>query len=733
MGKKESKRVLVKTSNFKFAKNVFNAKWSPDFTMIAVAASEGMIYIFDTVNHRILLEIPCHESDILDVAWSPDGKLLYSVSYDESISLWDALSGKFIDEKENAHLREIYTVAVSPDGNMIATGSGDKIISIWDSKLKKISELKGHKSEINKVIWSKDNLLISCEDGKNVFVWEFGKKKPKLIYKRHKDFVKDIYRLNESKIYTASYDGTIHLWSLEKGELETKIDIGDSIERISYNPNNNTIAVGTVRGDVYIVDNSGKIIIELPSHDCGIVALAWDNKGQRLFSISSDGELRIHQISQLAYKTGKIEIGESEYESLILKSVKPIEPIEKLPSKKKLEELPVDQLIASASEHASRAEEAFKAHDYETAKRLWETSKTYLELVMKMEKKKSPLWTKAKDRIEILNMNLRLLEFAKFYEPAMMNYESAMNLLSSDDLTLIDYETILSSLKTAKEQFKKAESVAKKQKMKDRVAECKEKVREISDKESELKEIIKKLEKTEQITEIKRELSIVLDKCKSDFKHRSFEALPESLEKARGLLYSLRDVDKDSQEFVEKELESLNDMEKQMEYILDQQRIEDEVKSLSDLETSMKRYFKESNFDKTIGAAENLKNLSESLKIECSSFGLERLISILDKYISESESILEKVREMQELSEFQERVNETIRKYNSSFEIKDFHKRINSIKNVLKEIESLIDEGSSKGYDTSELKEVLKTGSKKVEELESKIDKSLDKIKPIDI
>ncbi len=732
MGKKESKRILVKTSSFRFKNSTSNAKWSPDFTLIAVAAANGMIYIFDTVNSRVLLEIPCHESNILDVTWSPDGKTLYAVSYDESISVWNALSGKFIDEKENAHLREIYSVDVSPDGSKIATAGGDKRVSIWNTKLEKMYDLKGHKSEVNKVIWISNSTLISCEDGKNVILWEIPKKKPKLVYKKHKDFVKDLY-VRDKQVFSASYDGTIHLWDIETGDTLKKIDVNKPIERIAYNPKNDTISVGTVSGELFIIDSDGKILLELQNHNNAICALAWDDKGQRLFSLSADGEIRLHQISQLAYKTGKVEIGESEYESFIVKSVKPIEPLEELPSKKKLEELPVDQLIESASVHASRAAESFKSHDYESAKRLWETSKTYLEIVMKMEKKKSPLWSKAKERIEILKSNLKLLEFAKFFEPAMMNFSNGMDLLASSDLTLIDYETALSSLKSAKELFKKAESVAKKQKMKERMAQCKEKIKEISDKESELKDIIKKLEKTERVSEVKRELSIVLDKCKSEFKHKSFDNLPESIDKARELLFILREIDPDSAEYVDHELQSLNEMEEKMEYIKEQNRIRDEVESLSDLKKSMDKYFKESNFEKASSSAMNLRNLSEALISECSSFDLEDLIPTLESYISAAASLLEKLDELKEIHEFQKRANEAIMNYNTAVKTKDFHKRIELMKSSLEHISMLVDEGTSKGYDVSELKSALSKGNKLVEELESKIDKSLDEIKPIDI
>ena len=72
-----------------------------------------------------------HTSGVRSVAFSPDGKRIVSGSIDNTLKIWDAVSGEELQTLEG-HTTSVYSVAFSPDGKRIVSGSLDTTLKIWD-------------------------------------------------------------------------------------------------------------------------------------------------------------------------------------------------------------------------------------------------------------------------------------------------------------------------------------------------------------------------------------------------------------------------------------------------------------------------------------------------------------------------------------------------------------------------------------------------------------------------
>src|SRR5262249_30987879 len=94
-----------------------------------------------------------HTNVISRLAWSPDGRILASGSFDRTIKLWDTHGGELRQTLEG-HALNIHSVAWAPNGRLLASGSWDKTIKMWDSDTGRLHRtLTGHSGTVFSVAW----------------------------------------------------------------------------------------------------------------------------------------------------------------------------------------------------------------------------------------------------------------------------------------------------------------------------------------------------------------------------------------------------------------------------------------------------------------------------------------------------------------------------------------------------------------------------------------------------
>ena len=118
--------------------------------------------------------IKAHSDNITSISNFPNGNFI-SISWDESIKIFDNKLYKTIQHIEHAHKTWVRSVTVESN-NFFITCSLDLSIKSWiktnDKFINHQTIIQAHDSDINKIMLSSNGYLLSCSDDRKIKIWE---------------------------------------------------------------------------------------------------------------------------------------------------------------------------------------------------------------------------------------------------------------------------------------------------------------------------------------------------------------------------------------------------------------------------------------------------------------------------------------------------------------------------------------------------------------------------------
>lgn len=241
---------------------------------------------------------------ITNIAWSPDGQVLASSSWDGTVQLWNPREGKCL-RSIAAHEGTAFDVTFSPKGDTVLTGGRDSTVKLWEAKSGKL--LRSEESaggNVRSVAFDRDGVRIAA-GGDNLDIWEIENSQFHLHRPAFGNLYKVIFDPTSDALMTVDAERGLNFWS-KNLDLRTSLKL-DKLTPLNAAFHPATAIVASANGDGTLTFYFKGTVQEWP-HASGLFRTFEGHTDQVINVIySSDGEL----VASKSTHDGTVRIWES--------------------------------------------------------------------------------------------------------------------------------------------------------------------------------------------------------------------------------------------------------------------------------------------------------------------------------------------------------------------------------------------------------------------------------------
>lgn len=277
------------------ANSIFNPPILAQRTLADITYTSGIRHVFEG-----------HQETVWSVAFSPDGQTALSASKDQTLILWDVVTGEHLHTL-SGHTGEVTSVAFSPDGRTAVSGATDQTAIIWDVETgEPLRTLPLNAGTVYSVAFSPDAHAVLAGTYHALMLWDAETALPIHLFPlEHEEPVRSVaFSPDGRMVLSGSYDSTMILWDVD-AESPT---FGDSLRTfrrhtgrvfsVDFSPDGGTVLSASEDSSIILWDTeTGSIVNQLWGHATEVKRAIFSPDGLSILSASRDNTLILWDVA----------------------------------------------------------------------------------------------------------------------------------------------------------------------------------------------------------------------------------------------------------------------------------------------------------------------------------------------------------------------------------------------------------------------------------------------------
>ncbi|MGC2698044.1 MAG: winged helix-turn-helix domain-containing protein [Candidatus Angelobacter sp.] len=193
--------------------------FSPDGRLILSVSTDRTAKLWDATDNHLIATLRGHSAEVVYAGFSPDSRQIVTASYDRTARIWNASDGRWLATL-SGHTDKVVQAAYSPDGKLIVTASQDHTARIWNSSDGRLLYvLQGHTDKLYGASFSPDGRhIVTTSDDFTARIWSSVDGRLETTFQGHKESVYHAEFFPDSdRVITTSWDRTARIWNRGDG------------------------------------------------------------------------------------------------------------------------------------------------------------------------------------------------------------------------------------------------------------------------------------------------------------------------------------------------------------------------------------------------------------------------------------------------------------------------------------------------------------------------------------